>query len=223
MIPQLKKTLLSIAFVTVTTLSGIAQHIELPTQEFPGDYIKVTQQRGEKIVNKMNLKDSAKAERVVQLIAQHYQDQTAIHDHRDEELERIDTTYKHDENLDHYKGKTEAKAEKQLAYLQFKFINNLEKELTAPQIEHVKDGFTYHVVPNTYKRYTELLPQMTFEQKQVIMAYLKKARDEAMTKGSSHEKHAAFNQYKGKINNYISQEGYNLSKAEERLREKENK
>jgi hypothetical protein len=48
------------------------------------------------------------------------------------------------------------------------------------------------------------------------MAWLVEAREIAMDCGSSEEKHYWFGKYKGKINNYLSAEGYDLKKAEEK-------
>jgi hypothetical protein len=44
------------------------------------------------------------------------------------------------------------------------------------------------------------------------MELLVQAREEAMDDGSSDEKHATFGRYKGKINNYLSKEGYDVAK-----------
>jgi len=76
---------------------------------------------------------------------------------------------------------------------------------------------TYGVVPNTYKRYLELLPSLTDEQKRTILANLLEAREYAMDAGSSEEKHALFGKYKGKINNFLSAAGYDLKQAEKEL------
>jgi hypothetical protein len=76
---------------------------------------------------------------------------------------------------------------------------------------------TYGVVKITYERYLNLLPDLTDEQKRYIYRNLVEAREFAMDAGSSKEKHAWFNKYKGRINNYLSAEGYNLKEAEQKL------
>ena len=45
------------------------------------------------------------------------------------------------------------------------------------------------------------------------MAQLKEARDIAMDKGSAKEKHAVFDKYRGRINNYLAKQGYDLKQA----------
>jgi hypothetical protein len=79
----------------------------------------------------------------------------------------------------------------------------------------VKDGMTYNILPITYKGYQEMIPNLTIQQKQQILTYLTEARDHAMSAGSSDKKHWWFGKYKGRINNYLSSEGYDLKKAGE--------
>src|SRR5690606_3141992 len=74
----------------------------------------------------------------------------------------------------------------------------------------VKDGMTYNTVPLTYKNYLLMLPYLSEEEQSKIWSFLIEARDHAMTGGSSKEKHAWFNKYKGKIANYLAARGYDL-------------
>jgi hypothetical protein len=69
----------------------------------------------------------------------------------------------------------------------------------------------------TYNRYLELLPELNEEQKREILANLLEAREHAMDGGSSEEKHALFGKYKGRINNYLSAQGFDLKAAENEL------
>jgi hypothetical protein len=58
------------------------------------------------------------------------------------------------------------------------------------------------------------------------MANLIEAREYAIDGGSSEEKHRWFGEYKGRINNYLSKEGYNLDQEREawkKRREAKNK
>jgi hypothetical protein len=58
-----------------------------------------------------------------------------------------------------------------------------------------------------------MLPDLTEEQISQIETWLLEAREIAMDQGSSDAKHAVFGKYKGRINNYLSGEGYDLNKA----------
>jgi len=100
-------------------------------------------------------------------------------------------------------------------------VARLDAELAPEQVNQVKDGLTYGVVPLTYKRYCELLPDLTVEQQAEILANLVEAREYAMDAGSSDEKHAWFGKYKGRINNYLSAAGIDMKRAEQDLAERE--
>jgi hypothetical protein len=72
-----------------------------------------------------------------------------------------------------------------------------------------------------------MIPTLTTEQKEKISNWLKEARELAMDEGSSEDKHKVFGKFKGRINNYLSAEGYDMKKEEkawqERLKEKKQK
>lgn len=112
-----------------------------------------------------------------------------------------------------------------LRELHDKFLAQLSANLTPAQVEQVKDKMTYHKVQVTYRGYLDMLPALTETQKTKIMAWLIEAREEAMDGGSADEKSAIFNRYKGRINNYLSAEGYDLKQAgkdwNERLKARE--
>ena len=101
-----------------------------------------------------------------------------------------------------------------------RFLGRLSTELTPEQVERVKDKLTYNVVHVTYDAYFEMLPQLTEPQKGRIMSMLNEAREEAMDGGTSEEKHAVFGRYKGRINNYLAKEGYDVKQASKELAEK---
>jgi len=98
-----------------------------------------------------------------------------------------------------------------------RFIARLGAQLTSEQVDRVKDGMTYGVVPLTFDGYQQMLPQLTGEQRREIHAQLLEAREYAMDADSSEAKHAVFGKYKGRINNYLSKAGYDLKQAEKDL------
>ena len=81
---------------------------------------------------------------------------------------------------------------------------------------------TFGVVKVTYDSYCNMIPSLTDEEKRQLMAWLIEAREHAMSAGSSKAKHAWFNKYKGRFNNYLSARGYDIQKErkewEERLK-----
>lgn len=105
-----------------------------------------------------------------------------------------------------------------LDQLHGEFLSRLSAELSPGQVDQIKDGLTYGVLPLTYGVYLKMYPDLTDEQKAQIKAWLTEARELAMDGSTSDEKHAVFGKYKGKINNYLSKAGYDAKKAEQNLR-----
>lgn len=98
--------------------------------------------------------------------------------------------------------------------LHYAFLGTLGAELNGEEIDHVKNGLTYDVVPKTLQQYLKLHPKLTPEQQRTIHRLLLEAREHAMDAGSSDEKHTMFGKYKGRINNYLSAEGFDAKQAE---------
>jgi hypothetical protein len=153
-----------------------------------------------------DLNEPAKTSRVREAILGQYRALKAWHDDHDAELKALSR-----EPAETAKPKAEAiKATPKPTHDDF--LKRLSQDLTAEQVEMVKDKLTYNVVHVTYKAFCEMIPTLTDEQKAYILATLKDAREEAMDGGSSEEKHAVFGRYKGRINNYLSKQGYDLKK-----------
>jgi hypothetical protein len=114
------------------------------------------------------------------------------------------------------------KAEAGLRDLHNSFLANLGKDLTPEQIDVIKDEMTYNVRNVTYKAFNEMLPDLKDQDKAEIMKQLTEARELAMDQGSSDEKHAVFGEYKGRINLYLSKQGYDLKAASKAFNEKIN-
>lgn len=182
-------------------------------QHLDPEYVKVTNERAAKIVTKLDLKNEAKEKAVSNIIAQQFRDLTEIQDGRDAEIKKVkkDTSLakeKQNEKID----KLKSKADKSIAKLHKSYLKKLGKELSEDKITEVKDGMTYGVLPITVAGYNDMLPNLTAEQKDYIYKALVEAREHAMDGGSSNEKHAWFGKYKGRINNYLSKQGYDLNK-----------
>lgn len=192
----------------------------VPDQGFSDEYIQVTHDRAYNFVKEMEL-SSAKTERVTEIVAQQYRDLSAIQDTRDARIELIENEFEDRDTIEQLSREVRIKANMQETVLHRQFISRLTAEITPEQVNQVKDGMTYNVVPITYNRYVALLPELTDQQRTKIRAFLIEAREHAIDAGSSEQRHYIFNQYKGKINNFVSAEGYNLKEAEKRLQEQE--
>ncbi len=112
-------------------------------------------------------------------------------------------------------GKAElATLEDDLAAIRRQFVDRLSTDLPPEQVERVKDGLTYNVLHVTERAYHEMIERLTPEQKAMIHDHLVEARDLAISEGSSEAKHAVFGKFKGRINNELSRQGYDLKQEE---------
>lgn len=181
-------------------------------------YLEVANKRAEKIVATLGIADKAKLNRIQNLVAGQYKALHDIHGQREVEFKEagIGATSRSNPKAIPIQEKYKPAIQK----LHHEFLLALQKELDGAGVDKVKDGMTYGVVGVTYKVYLEYLPRMTEAQKAKIMTLLVEARELAMDEGSSEEKHAMFKVYKGKINNYLAEQGYDLRKAEKELQEK---
>ena len=185
----------------------------------PDTYAQTAAERADKIVGALALGDATKAARVHAVIARQYLDLHALHTIRDQ---RIAAAMALADKAASSAAATAAKAsiDPELAALHSAYLTRLATELTPAQIDQVKDGMTYGVLPLTFRVYQQMLPDLTPAQKQQILAWLTEARELAMDGSTSKEKHAWFGKYKGKINNYLSAAGYDMKKAEKNLTKK---
>ncbi len=178
-------------------------------------YLKVVTARADKILAPLKIDDDARRSRVRDLIAQQY---VALSRRQAEFEGRQKSTSKDSASDAEHRSIRAAIAQEtdfELFTIHRAFVARLGAELSPEQVDAVKNGITYGVVPITYRRYLELLPELTAEQKAVVLANLLEAREYAMDAGSSEKKHAWFDKFKGRINNYLSSQGYNLKQAEQ--------
>jgi hypothetical protein len=197
-------------------LSIVALAATLTAAEHQSDaYAATAEQRALKITSSLSLTNPAHSARVRALIARHYIDLHELQAWRDNGV----AAKAQPDKAAMVSALADPKAtyESKLASLHRAYLARLAEELTPEQIDLVKDGHTYGVLPLTFRVYQQMLPQLTSEQKTKILALLKEAREQAMDAGTSKEKHAWFGKYKGKINNYLSAEGYNMKLAEKNL------
>jgi len=178
-------------------------------------YQRVIAERTAKIVNTLEITDKTKAEKAQAIIASQYIQLNSIHDNSKATVTAIKAKpLSKEEIADAIKKEEESRSEK-LKQLHTQFIGQLKSTLIEAQIEKVKDGMTYSVLPKTWAAYLDMLQKLTQEQKDKMYAWLVEARELAMDQGSSDAKHAVFGKYKGKINNYLSAAGYDMKKEGE--------
>lgn len=190
-------------------------------------YTQTITNRAEKIVQTLEISDSSKAKRVTNIIASQYRNLNTLHTERDDQISQIKQKGLSKEIVDSQIKTVRETTDKKLSVLHNAFLTALSHELSQEQVTKVKDGMTYNVLKVTYTAYSDMIPSLTKEQKDQIMTWLVEAREQAMDAENSEKKHAWFGKYKGRINNYLSAEGYDLKKEREgwqqRIKEREEK
>ncbi len=167
------------------------------------EYEKKIAERTDAIVAELKLGDASKGKRVRAILRDQYYALNDWHQAHDPKGK---------------KGRAQphmdADAQASLKAIHEHFLAALVTELNESQVERVKDLMTYNKVQFTYGAYCGYVPTMSEAQKANVLALLKTAREEAIDGGSAEEKSAVFTRYKGKINNYLATQGFDVGKAE---------
>ena len=197
--------------------------VDLKTEGLDSVYVQTIVERAQKITDQLSLEDATKALDVRNIIANRYFLLNGIHENYKKALEEAKTLSGETKQqaLQHAADRRDAELYKH----HFEFEADLQNYLSPTQIEMVKDGMTYGVVPKTYQAHLEMIPTLTEEEKSQILSWLKEAREFAIDADTSKDKHGWFGKYKGRINNWLSSRGYDLQKEREgwqkRIEEKE--
>jgi hypothetical protein len=210
----MKKSLLMIGLV----ISGIASSswaaedkpATVPTNVSPDEteskYTQAIEGRTADILALLDISDPAIKGKVHDTIMAQYRALRAWHDENDAKLKAS----ARDTNA-------VAQINASLKTLHNEFLSRLAANLTPEQIDKVKDKMTYGVVQVTFNAYTKMYPDLTDTEKKQIMAWLVEARETSMDQGSSDAKHAVFGKYKGRINNYLSKQGYDAKTGRKKV------
>ncbi len=179
------------------------------------EYLSIVNGRAHKITALLDISDSAKFYKVRDKIAKEYLEIKQVDDQRSKATAAVKAQKIGKESMDVRLKKVNDAAEKKRTILNKRFVQSLAKDLSKEQIDRVKDGLTYNVLPTTYKAHLDMIPSLKEEEKKYIYDALYEAREHAMAAGSSDAKHGWFGKYKGRINNYLAARGYDLKKERE--------
>ena len=191
-----------------------AQTVKLDEENRDAEYVQNICNRSQKIVDGLELADKDVALNVRNIIANRYFLLNDIYEKRDAAVKEAKEKLTGDAKNAAVKAAENAK-DSELFRHHFELESNLSLYLDDDKIEAVKDGMTYGVLGVTYKAHCDMIPTLKDFEKKQILAWLKEAREYAMDAENSKMKHEAFGKYKGRINNYLSKQGYDLVKERE--------
>lgn len=203
--------LLFCAAVVLLCPAIFAAETNSPSAQAEAKYTKLIEGRSDDILKVLALSDTNKAASVHDIIVAQYRALKAWHTANDEKLKAAGA----DTNA-------VAQIRASLKPLHDDFLSRLAANLSPEQIDQVKDKMTYGKVQFTLNGYLAQYPNLSQANQEKILELLRQAREEAMDDGSSEEKTAVFQRYKGKINNYLSRQGIHPEKKKAGLAAKTN-
>ena len=179
-------------------------------------YLKALESRVTKILAPLNIEKKRKQSKVHQIVLTQYQTLNTIHSTRDLKIKELKSGNAASANeLKKVIADLESAAGQEITAVHSSFLHDLSRHLTDAQVDAVKDGMTYNVANITFKGYQDMLPSLTDSQRTKIWNWLAEAREIAMDAETSEKKHWWFGKYKGRINNYLSSEGFDMKKESE--------
>ena len=199
--------------LTIPAYAVFAQDIK-SSDDKEAAYARTILSRSEKIVSTLGISDSLKAKKITIIIAAQYRSLNDLYNTRDE-VKLLKQGGGDKDAIAKQLTAVEEATTKQAQDLNKLFLSKLSADLSPGQVIEVKDGMTYNVLPITYKAFLEMIPSLSTGQKDQIMKWLVEAREYAMAAESSEKKHWWFGKYKGRINNCLAAEGYDLQKERE--------
>ena len=177
-------------------------HVVLDSTGREAQYVKTIVERSRKATDELGITWTPLGQNVQNIISNRYFQLNDIYAERD-------SVKKADKKL------AEAQCDSKLYRSHNGFLADLSIYLKPEEIDKVKDVMTFDVVKVTYDAHCDMIPTLQEEEKRQIMAWLIEARELALDAESSKKKHEVFGKYKGRINNYLTKRGYDLTKERE--------
>ncbi|GAB3577589.1 DUF3826 domain-containing protein [Hymenobacter daeguensis] len=206
------RSLFLAGFLSATSLLHASAQVSNAPETKEAAYTRTITERAAKIVGKIDGLKAKDSVQVRDVIADQYR---ALNDIYEQQKTRR-AALKAQPQTDATKAelaRVETETTAAIDKLHPQFLKKLSRRLTPAQVEQVKDGMTYGVLPITMTAYNDMLPNLTGAQRAQMLAWLTEAREHAMDGGTSEQKHAWFGKYKGRINNYLSAAGIDMNQA----------
>ena len=191
--------------------AATAPIVKLNTDGLDAKYVESIIGRSQKIVDALQLADAAKAENVRNIIANRYFLLNGIHEACNQQKQWAKENLQNAEQK-HVMEDAEQQRDAALYKHHFELQSALSYYLNDEQIDAVKDGMTFGRLKRDYNATLDMIPSLTDEEKLQVLIWLREAREFAMDAADSKGKHAWFDKYRGRTNNWLSARGYDLKK-----------
>jgi Spy/CpxP family protein refolding chaperone len=190
------KTLPRFVIASVLAAAGLGQSLlaaDAPAPVTPKNpaTVAIADKRADGIMKALNITDASKATAVKQNVANF--------------VITVKNVYDGDPKTISDAQKAELVKARDTLYASF-----AADKLDEKQIETIKNGLAANRIKIEYDAFLDLIPKLTDEQKTWLKAQLLECADEAVLLNSGEEKLALFMNRRGRINNYLSKQGYDL-------------
>lgn len=208
----MKKFFIIAAALFMLNATG-ASAVKLDSNGRDAKYVESILTRSKKVTDALSITGTEKGNQVLNIVANRYFKLNDIYAERDS-IKAVAKTLTGDEKKQK-QDFAEMQKDQKIYRSHFGYIADLSIYLTKDEIETVKNIMTFNVVNVTYSAYCDMIPTLKDDEKVQIKAWLEEAREYAMDAENSNKKHETFKKYKGRINNYLSKRGYDISKERE--------
>lgn len=213
----MRKFLLILLFIPSLVF---AQEVKLKTDGRSDKTVKEAVAKAEKIVNGLSLKDAQKKENAQNVIANRYMELADIYEAYGKRNDAVTKLGLDKQTQDQKLEESYYQTNSDLYRSRFGYISWLSFYLNEKQIDQVKNEMTENMMVDRYNYFVEMLPQMTKEQKHRVYSWLVEAREFSIDFDTPRKMRQMFTKYRGRINNYLSSCGYDVSSADRALKEK---
>ena len=164
-------------------------------------------ERATKALERLQLSDDAVTAKAQKAITQFYRGLNAAHTDRDQHLALLSTI--DPGNLHRILHRAEKRAQAVYGEL----IGSLVPLLNDAQIEAVKDGMTFDMVPLSMATFERMFPRLDERQKAQVRAWLVESREISLVAGSAERKLDIFRINKMRTHAYLAAQGFDVDAA----------
>lgn len=205
----------SLSILLLFSTAVFATDIELNTRNLSQDAVVEAQQKAAKIMDKLSLDNDSIRENIQIVVTNRYLELREIHQNYDERNKKIEGSGLSKKEKDMELERSYYQYNSDLYRSRFGYVAWLSFYLNDRQVETVKDAMTYNLYHVRYNDFMDLLPNLTEAEKKRVHHWLIEAREFSMDFETPRKMRQMFTKYRGRINNYLSAQGYDLRKATE--------
>lgn len=190
-----------------------ATDIELNTRNLPVEMVQEAKRKATKVLDELSLKNSPLHDNVFIVVANRYLELREIHQAYGERNKAIEALKLDKKEMDERLEVSYYQCNSDLYRSRFGYITWLSFYLDDAQIEQVKDAMTLHLLPAQYDAFMKGLPELTEDQKKRVRSWFEEAREFSMDFETGRQMRQMFTKYRGRLNNYLSKCGYDISRV----------